>query len=336
MLKTFICIKRYRLCNNNIIGTIEGGGLNFPDIESVLDSLKAAWISRLLDPDKPCFCLNIANYWYNKTGFDTRTIVKCNFRTLKDFPVIKKIPVFYQDIILAYNKCKTIKPILECNPYEIVTDVIWGNIRYRFKGECLYNKSWINSGFVFIKDILDVNGRIMQAEDIVKRLQNRSNWIADYCMIKKACKVVEGLSSKLEYANVKISDRVVIYAKNKNWDVLYQKLGFYYKTLRDQNYKVPYMQKVWCKQLDVECLNFQSSWNSIYNIKIRQMPIIKLAEFNYKILSGTLPCGYMLSKWKADIPSVCIVCDVKENIKHMLFDCSKVKKSGNKLVILCM
>jgi len=33
----------------------------------------------------------------------------------------------------------------------------------------------------------------------------------------------------------------------------------------------------------------------------------------------------MLSKWKADIPSVCVVCHVKEDIKHKLFDCSKVK-----------
>ena len=197
----------------------------------------------------------------------------------------------------------------------------------------MYNKNWINSGIVFVRDILDVHGRIMKEGEIIKRLKNRSNWIADYCMIKKACKVVEGLSRKLEFANVKISDHAVIYTKNKNWDVLYQKAGFYYKILRDQNYQVPYMQKVWCKQLDIEYLNFQSSWNNIYNIKIRQMPIVKLAEFNYKILSGTLPCGHVLSKWKSNIPSECVVCHVKEDMRHMLFDCSKVnsiwKNVGN-------
>ena len=41
---------------------------------------------------------------------------------------------------------------MECNPYEIATDVIWGNERYKYKGKCLYIKNWIESGFMYIND----------------------------------------------------------------------------------------------------------------------------------------------------------------------------------------
>jgi hypothetical protein len=84
-----------------------------------------------------------------------------------------------------------------------------------------------------------------------------------------------------------------------------------------------YMQKVWYKELEMDCLEFQSTWENIYKVKIKQMSIMKLAEFNYKILSGTIPCGMALCKWKTNISPICNVCNTNENIKHMLYSCCK-------------
>ena len=326
LLKNFMCLKRYRLCINNIIGDIENGGIGFPDITSIFLSLKAAWVSRLLDTEKPCPCSNIANYWYNKIGFDVKTIVKCNFKTLKTFDVLQNISVFYQDIILAYNKCKTVRPMTECNTHEIVTDVIWGNERFKFKGKCLYIKNWIESGILYVNDILDGNGRIIRETVLIERLHNRSNWIAEYHMVKGVCKIVEKISSKLENTSVRIGDTIPrIFAMNKLNDVINKRTGFYYNILRNQSFKIPYMQTVWCKLLDLDYLLFQKSWSRIYVIKIKQMPIKKLAEFNYKLLAGILPCGQLLSKWIEDIPLSCTVCNIKEDLKHMLFEWKKAK-----------
>jgi hypothetical protein len=234
--------------------------------------------------------------------------------------------------MLAYNKCKTVAPVPDCNPFEIVTDVIWGNERYKYKGKCLYIKSWIDSGIVYVKDILDECGRIITETDLLKKLKKQSNWIAEYCMVKSTCKHIENKSTKLEFACIRIDHNVPrLFVKGKTFDILNRKSNFYYAILRDQSFKIPYMQKVWCKQLSLDCLLFQQTWNKIYDIKVRYMPIKKLAEFNYKILSGTLPCGQILSKWKIDIPATCLVCNVKEDVKHMLFECSKVSNIWQQL-----
>lgn len=258
-------------------------------------SLKAAWISRLLNLDKPCPCVNIANYWYCKIGFDLQTIVRCNFKTQECFPIIQKIPVFYRDIVIAYNKCKTVRPVNQCNPYEIATDVIWGNERYKYKGKCLHIKSWIEAGIIYIKDILGEEGNILRGKEVINLLKNKKNWIAEYCMVKNACKSVEKVTDALMFASVNLDANLIkLFSKNKTYDVLNRKSGFFYSILRDQ------MQKVWCKHLDLECLNFQQTWNLIFHNKVKicrsknwQNSILRFYQAFYHVVEYSIN-GYLI------------------------------------------
>jgi hypothetical protein len=282
-------------------------------------------MSRLLNTDKHCNIRHIVNYWCEKTGLDLRSIAKCNFKTSKVLPVINKLPEFYQEVLLAYNKCKTIRPTIDITPYEVVTDILWGNERFKHEGKCLWFRSWIDSGILYVKDILDVDGKILKPDAIINKLKCTQNWISEYSIVKKACKIVEKLSTKLAKTNVKIRDRShILYVKDKHHDVLEKKSRFYYDILRNQIFKMSYMHMVWRKELDLDCLEFQTTWQNIYCTRIKQMPITKLAEFNYKLLAGVLPCGYSLSKWKSDIPPNCVICNVKEDVKHMLYECPKI------------
>jgi hypothetical protein len=171
----------------------------------------------------------------------------------------------------------------------------------------------------------------------MSKLRNKSNWISEYCMVKRACKVVEKVTTELANVTVNILNKApTLFVKNKTHDIIDKKSGFYYTILRDQNFRVPYMQKVWCRELNIETLKFQCTWNKIYKLKIKQMPVKKLAEFNYKLILGTLPCGHMLSKWK-DISDKCDVCNEKEDAKHMLFDCAKAHKIWNQVSkVMCI
>jgi hypothetical protein len=240
--------------------------------------------------------------------------------------VLKKIPEFYQDVILAYNNCKTIDSTLGCQPFEIITDVIWGNERYMYKGKCIYLKRWIDSNILYVRDIIGSDGKVCDTTTILAKLENKSNWISEYHLVKSACKIVEvkDLSQLVKHVNVK-KINLNIYVKGTSHNILDKRCNFYYDVLRNYKFKYPYMQKVWCRQLELDSLNFQHTWQCIYNIKIQKMPLKKLAEFNYKLLNGTLPCGYMLNKWKPEISSNCNVCKEIENVQHMIYECEKVK-----------
>ena len=47
----------------------------------------------------------------------------------------------------------------------------------------------------------------------------------------------------------------------------------------------------------------------------------QLSEHNYKIITNTLPCGYIVSKWDKSVPDSCVLCQVKHYLVHLLFTC---------------
>jgi hypothetical protein len=49
----------------------------------------------------------------------------------------------------------------------------------------LFFKEWINSGIFFANDIIDNNGKITQ-EFILLKLKDKSNWISEFSILKKA------------------------------------------------------------------------------------------------------------------------------------------------------
>ena len=110
-------------------------------------------------------------------------ILKTNVKSLGNFPVLGSIPTFYQDILLAFNNCKTIKPIDNCNPLHIMTEIIWGNEMFKFRKCCLYNKNWIDSNIVYCKDLFTMNGEVLPEIELIHKLKDARNWIGEYSMI---------------------------------------------------------------------------------------------------------------------------------------------------------
>ena len=68
---------------------------------------------------------------------------------------------------------------------EIRKEIIWGNKYIKYKGKCLVKVNWINSGIIFINDILDEYGRISEYK-IIAKLRNKQNWISELNILRKA------------------------------------------------------------------------------------------------------------------------------------------------------
>ena len=51
--------------------------------------------------------------------------------------------------------------------HEILTQVIWGNEYFKNKHQTLYFKNWIDSGFTFVKDLLDIEGNWLTSDEIM-------------------------------------------------------------------------------------------------------------------------------------------------------------------------
>ena len=82
------------------------------------------------------------------------------------------------------------------------------------------------------------------------------------------------------------------------------------------------MEVKWSKEFGFE--NEKCLWTKIYSQKVILLFDKKLSEFNFKLLHNIVPCGYVLAKWEPQIVADCDICNVNENVKHMLYDCPSV------------
>ena len=52
----------------------------------------------------------------------------------------------------------------------------------------------------------------------------------------------------------------------------------------------------------------------------------KLAEFNLKLLNGTILSGNILCKWYTKISTFCSYCGYEESTEHLLFSCRRIQQ----------
>ena len=100
-----------------------------------------------------------------------------------DKTVWNKTPEFYQELIKSWVKTKVTNT--PRNYLDIRKQIIWGNSYIKFKGNCLYFHSLIESDITYINDIIDNNGKISE-EVIRSKLINKQNCIAEFAKLKKS------------------------------------------------------------------------------------------------------------------------------------------------------
>ena len=126
-----------------IINTKCNGGLNMTDIDSFLTALKAAWISRLLNGNGKW--KTVIEYLLNKQDMSLKYLLQMNFKSAKSFPVISKLPQFYQDVFIGFNCVKSVKAIELLSDHELLEQPIFGNELFKRNDTCLFFKAWVTS-----------------------------------------------------------------------------------------------------------------------------------------------------------------------------------------------
>jgi N-acetylglucosamine-6-phosphate deacetylase len=58
-------------------------------------------------------------------------------------------------------------------------EIIWGNQHIKFKNKSLIYLNWINDGIIFINDIIDHEGKLLE-NFILKKLSLKTNWISEF------------------------------------------------------------------------------------------------------------------------------------------------------------
>jgi len=134
----------------------------------------------------------IPHFYFDQYGRDF-LVFYMDIDVFKNLPKLKlKIPKFYDDLINIWIGFRNITHVNNTSNrlYHIRQQLLWGNRFMKDKhGKCLVFKHWICSNIIFVDDILllsDLSDDGSISEDVVlSRLHNQTNWIAEFCLIKK-------------------------------------------------------------------------------------------------------------------------------------------------------
>ena len=320
---SFIWNKRESVKRNVLYNDITQGGINMIDIDSHIYAIKAAWVSRLIKT--PSFFDILSDCIKKEIGLNLQQLLKTNFKSTNTCSVFKNVNLFYNEVFISFNKCKSVKSFDKMNSYDYLTQIIWCNDLFKIKDKCICFKNWIDSGFIYIKDLFTVNGTWISGEEVKQRLNISNNWMVEYLQVKKALgKSLKKFDThKGQYINIK--DRCALYHGNQLSTIENKKTMFFYDILRAKLFVKPYIEVYWEKIIERNVNPCHSyCWPNIYKRKVLDIKYNNLVEFNFKVLHNILPCGKLVSKWDTNTSMYCLYCQEVESIQHLLFECRRV------------
>ena len=312
---------------NVVIAPEQDGGLNMVNLYCFVRSLQAAWGARIVSGTK---CTNIfLEFYAKKLGLTVSQLFLSNVCTDQYNDIALILPKFYCDVLYSFNKAKLKKNITQMSSIDFLRQPVFYNENFMWHNKVLYFPNWCRSDLFLICDLFDSSGNMYDSNAIIQKLQNRSNWISEYSIIKK---VVSQKVSKYDvdtslskYVNKTRINAMYMMTIDGVIDVSNVRSDVFYKIMIKDEITKPNAELYWNNRFSLNVI----SWQNIYNKRVKKLQDRKIAEFNFKLLHRIVPCGLSLSKWNHNISERCCYCNEVESIEHMLFNCTRVQRIWN-------
>jgi len=310
----FLWGKVDRLKRIKMIRSKSDGGLDMIDVKSMFDSLKAAWIPRIMkgNPITDSW-IQIPHYHLSKLG-GLEVVKYFSCKHCCELPMMNQIPLFYREVISCYSKSFRIDK--DTFDKTILNQPLWGNdyitVRRKGKKNVLLLRNWIRSGVRFVKDLMFVNGILDR--QICNRIDKKHNIYVEYLCIRQAL---------YPYTEAIISALTHDVQCNSEPKFLREKSKYFYTDFKQE--KVSDIAVI-STYLNQYCIGQEIQEKTVFIRRVCLEREKKLKEFNFKLLHGILPCGINLKRWKIRNSSICDVCDQEQSIMHLLFECRYVHK----------
>jgi hypothetical protein len=237
--------------------------------------------------------------------------LKSNFDDTVQLPVMLHIPEFYVQAFRYYNKIfVTDREAFEKN---ILNEYIWFN---KFiteaigkKNRVLFLRNWIRSGIRKISDLKFINGKV-DTKSMFDIIIDKRNIFNELLIVYNALLPYATVLKNLSVSNVISSEEFTC-------------KQFYTRLLEKKVSECVTISK-YLEKIVPDC-----NAESVFSCKVLKEKEIKLKEFNFKVLHGILPCNNNLKKWRIRMSDLCDVCDCRQSIEHLLFECHYVKPLWN-------
>lgn len=314
--------KKEKVKRRTLIGPLKDGGLEMIDLRTFIHVQNLKFLHRLFFSDDGNW-KHIPTYYLNKPGHNF-LIFKLDMISLKSYNNSWQMPDYYKHLIESWYNCKGLldRPV---HFKDIRRQIIWGNRHVLHKNKPLWFQHWVDSGIVYVDDLLSEE-RSINPQYIRDKLKDKRNWVAEYYIVINSLPLEWRtciLSEESRRTNVKLYHNLTF--KISGTDIPFTKT-FNFKLMFCHVVKLKfertYQEKAWCNVMQISYQRhlWTSVWNFVYYLQEN-----KLKQFRFRILHNILPCAKLAYRWKiVDSPN-CIVCHENEDYEHLFFHCKRVK-----------
>ena len=225
---------------------------------------------------------------------------------------------FYQQVFDCWYLIKNCKPSTR---NEILNEYILYNKFIKKGGKCL-DVTILRDKEAHMKlklaDIIDLNGKILDYENLIKKIPLKVTVLDYYGLINAIPKQwLKTLSSKhstegVQHISLHINGVLKLMCNIKNQDIYWE--------LMSTTVELPTAVNIWC---DLFPFLETCSWEDIFERIFSVTQESYLQSFQYKIINRIINCRYYPFKWKIVESPTCIYCSDKrvDKLEHHLVYC---------------
>ena len=304
-------IKRNILCQD-----YSEGGLKMLDLNKFILSLKASWISRILDKQNQGQWKKI--YLHKLKMYGGELIFECKLNK-KDIDSMFTEGSFLSDVLSAWYDINK----LELDVKDPSNTIIWNNSEIKIANKPYFYQSWYNRGIKYLKDIYDME---------TKRFHTFINLIDRFNIPRSDFLKYMSLTSSIPFSlKQKLENEVHVNVINNNHS--YSLLSKLLKSKEKNKYLYRHQMKnkiehnissqdKWETFLEKENIQWDKIYSNIYTSTID----IKLRNFQYKYLFRIVPTNKRLFKQNISSSNLCDFCNMNvETIQHLFWECNQVQ-----------
>ena len=94
-------------------------------------------------------------------------------------------------MLCSFNQCLQRNNIITMNAIQFLNEQIWFNRIFMYRGQCLHFKNWIDSGFIYVKDLFESTGKFESEKYVFECSKDKHNWLCEYVILKTTFKFCE-------------------------------------------------------------------------------------------------------------------------------------------------
>ena len=293
---------KHHVPKNVIVQSISNGGLNMPDLQSMINAIKLTWVKRILNKDDDSVEAFACT--------DFKRILSHNVDST--FLVVQPKP-FYKQILNVHNTFKN----MCSNANEILNEKILMNKHILIEGQTVKFKNLDSS--TVLNDLLNNKYTLKKREDLIRdnivlsQLEYNSLISAVPREWLNKLKNYTGLFEKIPDYSVKID--------SKHRDLKSVKCKEFYHTFVKQKYTRAKSLYKW-----EELYYFADfDWQELFLIPYRYCRETSIQSLQFQIINRYFPSNSILNTWH-NTNETCNKCGGIDTIEHYFYHCDPIKK----------